>query len=304
MPMTLPDRPDPADFHLEPDSPLWPGLWREIAPLPAGVQGRGDPGVLATPSVAIVGTRRPTPRGLAFARGLAARLAAAGWTIVSGLARGIDAAAHQGALDVGGRTVAVMATGSDRTYPRNHLALRAAIEERGCSVTEFPPGAAPLPAHFPQRNRLIAGLALGVVVVEAPAHSGAMNTAWHAVDFDREVFAVPGPVETGLSRGCHRLLRQGAHLVESAADVAEVLGQLALPLPVPARPLPQDRLDPHGAAAWIFARLDLEGVLRDELRDRWPLAEDLWQEGLLDLEVAGLIRRLPGGLLARSIWSD
>lgn len=294
-----------APVALAPDDPYWPALWRELTNPPAGVQVSGEPAVLGSPAVAIVGTRRATPRGLALARGLAARLALEGWTIVSGLAAGIDAAAHQGALHAGGLTVAVMATGIDLTYPWHHRALRSLIEAGGCCVTEFPGGTPPLKHHFPQRNRLIAGLVRGVIVVEAPRRSGALDTARRALDANREVFAVPGPVDLPSSRGCHALLKEGAHLVESAQDVVDVLGRpgpfsLAAALPWGRALQPA----PGSSARWIFDRLDLEGVSRDDLRERWPGGEDTWQEGLLALEMADLIQRLPGGRLARRIWDD
>jgi DNA processing protein len=228
-------------------------------------------------------------------------LAANGWVIVSGLALGIDGEAHRGALAVQGRSVGVMATGIDRMYPRAHRGLRGKLEVEGCSVTEYCLGTPPLKHHFPQRNRLIAGLAKGVIVVEAPRKSGAMITAMLALDYNREVFAVPGPVDLDTSRGCHHLLREGAHLLESVDDVTRVLGRpdplLEMKVVIP-EPIPSS------AARWIMDRLDLEGVSRDRLRERWPGAEDSWQEGLLALELAGLIRRLPGGRLARRIWCE
>jgi DNA processing protein len=275
---------------------------------PAEVNVRGDLTVLNGPSIAMVGTRRATPRGLAVARGLAAELAAHGWVIVSGLALGIDGEAHRGALSVQGKSVGVMATGSDRVYPAAHRRLRERLETSGCTLTEFPAGTPPLKHHFPRRNRLIAGLAQGVIVVEAPYKSGAMLTAMLALDYDREVFAVPGPVDLETSRGCHHLLREGAHLLENVNDVTRVLGTpewgwgatgkigsgsaSGNPDPVPG-----------SSARWIMDRLDLEGISRDRLRERWPGSEESWQEGLLALELAGLIRRLPGGRLARRIWS-
>jgi DNA processing protein len=293
---------------IKPGHPHWPRLWEQINDPPTEVRVRGNAAVLNEPALAIVGTRRASARGLAVARGLAAELAAHGWVIVSGLALGIDGEAHRGALSVLGRSVGVMATGSDLVYPSAHRSLKTELETEGCTLTEFPPGTPPLKFHFPRRNRLIAGLARGVVVVDAPRKSGAMLTAMLALDYNREVFAVPGPVDLETSRGCHHLLRQGAHLVESVTDIARVLGE----------PIPQDRTGPEqavlfggelpapqdkSAARWIMDRLDLEGVSRDQLRGRWPGTEGLWQEGLLALELAGLIRRLPGGRLARRIWS-
>lgn len=301
---TLSSHPVPEDHYLQPGHSHWPVLWDEINDPPDHVHLRGHPEILNRPMLGIVGTRRATPRGLAVARALAAELAAHGWVIVSGLALGIDGEAHRGALDVQGLSVGVMATGSDETYPRAHRKLRSQLESQGCTLTEFPPGTPPLKYHFPRRNRLIAGLVRGLIVVEAPVKSGAVLTANLALDYNRDVFAVPGPVDLDSSRGCHRLLRDGAHLLESVADVTRVLG---LPEnheptgPVPA--LVDDNPLPGSAACWIMDRLDLEGVSRDRLRERWPGTEECWQEGLLALELAGLIRRLPGGRLARRIWS-
>ena len=273
---------------------------------PAAVTVMGQPQHLAASCLAIVGTRQATARGLAVAEGLARALVGAGWVIVSGMARGIDAAAHRGALRGNGATVAIMGTGSDLTYPAGHRRLRTQIEARGCTVTEYPRGTPPRRYNFPQRNRLIAGMVEGVIVVEAPVRSGALLTAYLALDLCREVFAVPGPVDSLNSRGCHRLLREGATLVESPEDVHQVLapprsvkcagqspGSLAhLPL-VPTT---------GSAARWIWDRLDLEGLPLDKLRGRWAGDEASWAEGLVALEMAGLTLRLPGGRLARRIW--
>jgi len=252
----------------------------------------------------MVGTRRATPRGLALARGFAADLAARGWLVVSGLALGIDAAAHRGALEVGGRTCAVMATGAGLTYPGSHRSLRRMIDAAGCSITEFDPDTPPYKNNFRQRNRLIASLVAAVIIVEAPHKSGALITANRALDYDREVFAVPGPVDLETSRGCHRLLREGAHLMESVADVERVLGRPERPVEAGGA-LSPDQPDPvaGSAARWILDRLDLEGIRRDDLHGRWPGTEAGWLEGLTALELAGLVRRLPGGRLARRIWT-
>ncbi len=281
---------------------FWPPLWREMDDPPAGITVAGQVAALIRPALAIVGTRAATPRGLAVAEGLARDLAAAGWVIVSGLARGIDGAAHRGALAAGGVTVAIMGTGIDRTFPAGHAGLRRRIETQGCVLSELPDGAPPLRYHFPRRNRLIAGLAQGVVVVEAPLRSGALLTAYLALDLCREVFAVPGPVDRLESRGCHHLLKQGATLVEEIEDVHRVLappscgaGSTAVPADPP---LPV----PGSAARWIWDRLDLEGSGLEELRSRWAGGPEVWAEGLVALEMAGLIRRLPGGVIARRIW--
>ncbi len=294
---------------LEPDDTRWPALWRQIADPPQVAHVQGDPKWLNRPAVAIVGTRRATNRGLAVAAGLARALSLRGWVIVSGLALGIDAAAHQGALEAGGGTVAVMGTGPDLIYPRANRSLHASVVANGCSVTEYEPGTPPLKHHFPLRNRLIAALSRAVIVVEAPLQSGAMHTASVALDYDREVFAVPGPVDLDTSLGCHRLLRDGAHLIAGGEDVDRILGD---PLPEAGRRAgngPPDLFNgalnpaPHSSARWIMDRLDLEGVRRDDLRRRWPGNEETWVEGLMALELAGLIRRLPGGRIARRVWT-
>jgi DNA processing protein len=180
-------------------------------------------------AVAVVGSRSATPGGLEFTRELAADLAAHGITVVSGLARGIDTAAHRGALmAAGGRTIAVLGSGLDRIYPRENQELAREISRRGAVCSEFPPGTEPLPGNFPVRNRIISGLSLGVVVVEAAADSGSLITAEHALEQGREVFAVPGPVTRKANQGSNRLLKQGAALVEGVADI---LAALNLPFP-------------------------------------------------------------------------
>ncbi|NLZ45001.1 MAG: DNA-protecting protein DprA [Clostridia bacterium] len=180
-------------------------------------------------AVAVVGSRSATPGGLEFTRELAAGLAAHGITVVSGLARGIDTAAHRGALAAGGgRTIAVLGSGLDRIYPRENEELAREISRRGAVCSEFPPGTEPLPGNFPVRNRIISGLSLGVVVVEAAADSGSLITAEHALEQGREVFAVPGPVTRRANQGSNRLIKQGAALVEGVADILAVLN---LPFP-------------------------------------------------------------------------
>jgi len=281
----------------------WPASWQpERSPLITELHVEGDASALRGLCIGIVGTRQPTARGLEVARVLAAQLAATGCVVVSGLARGIDAAAHRGALAAGGRTVAVMATGTDLCYPQAHRGLLREIRRQGCSVTPFAPGTPPLRHHFPLRNQVLALLVEAVVVVEAPSRSGALTTAREAADADREVLAVPGPVDAETSRGCHRLLRDGAGLVESAADILAALGSRAPLLPAP--PLPAaPPLPDHAAARWLWRRLDLGGRGRDELRREWAGDERSFVDGLTALEMGGLIRRLPGGRLARSIWT-
>lgn len=288
----------PSPLQLSPDAASWPEGWRHLPDPPACVHVTGNVECLGRRAVAIVGTRAASPRGLAVARRLAHDLATRGWVVVSGLALGIDAAAHEGALEAGGVTVAVMGTPPERTYPQQHRDLRRRIEVAGCVVTETPPGEEIVGRWvFPRRNRLIAGLADGLVVVEAPRKSGALGTATLAGDLGRTVWAVPGPVDHANSAGCHQLIREGALLCEGAADVDR-----ALTPPRPGEAWSQPRPEPGSAAAWILDRLGLDGTPMGELRARWPGTDGMWHEGLLALELAGLIRRLPGGLLAPRIW--
>lgn len=213
------------DRHLLPrDHPAYPERLRQLPDAPMLLYALGDPDLLALPQVAVVGSRSATPQGLRDAETFAAQLAARGLTVTSGLALGVDGAAHRGALSVAdGLTIAVCATGLDRVYPARHRELAREIAARGLLVTEFPIGVEPKAEFFPRRNRLIAGLSLGVLVVEAALGSGSLITARMALEQGREVFAVPGSIHNPQARGCHQLIRQGAKLVESVADVLEEL---------------------------------------------------------------------------------
>jgi DNA processing protein len=271
------------------DEAEFPALLRRLfAPPPVlYVRGRLD-AEEGDRSVAVVGARACTPAGRTLARAMARDLAAWGAIVVSGLARGIDTAAHEGALDAAGRTVAVLGSGLDVLYPPENAALARAIEEKGAVVSEFPLGTRALPHHFPRRNRVIAGWSRGVVVVEAAARSGALNTAHTAVDEGRDVMAVPGHPSQPSCEGTNRLLREGAVLVRDARDVAEELG-----LQVPAA-APQTSLDP------------LLGVLRpdapaslEDLRARSGLETAELLARLSQLELADQVRRLPGALFVR-----
>jgi DNA processing protein len=216
---------DQPDAQLIPlDSEDYPSQLREIADPPVLLYVLGDSAALHSPQLAVVGSRNPTPVGTETATRFAAYLAQTGLGITSGLASGIDAAAHQGALSGNGRTVAVMGTGLDRVYPARHRDLAHAIAEQGALVSEFPLGSGPRRGHFPRRNRIISGLAQGVLVVEAAIHSGSLITAQQALEQGREVFAVPGSIHNPNSKGCHKLLREGAKLVETAEDILEELG--------------------------------------------------------------------------------
>ena len=202
----------------------YPDLLRHVADPPLVLWTKGDADWLSRPAVAVVGSRAATPAGLLVARTLARELAHAGLAVVSGLARGIDAAAHEGALDAGGGTIAVLGCGADRVYPAEHGRLATRIVERGVIASELAPGALPLAHHFPLRNRIISGLSLAVVVVEASFKSGSLITARAGLEQGRSVLAVPGGILSGRHRGCHALIKDGARLVESADDVLEELG--------------------------------------------------------------------------------
>ncbi|MBC5782831.1 DNA-protecting protein DprA [Ramlibacter sp. USB13] len=258
-------------------------------------------GVLQAPparSLAIVGSRNPTPQGLQNARRFARAFAEARVTVVSGLALGIDGAAHQGALDGAAQdaiaTIAVVGTGLDRVYPRQHLELAHAIAGRGQIVSEYPLGTPPLPHNFPRRNRLIAALSQGTLVVEAALQSGSLITARLASEQGKEVFAIPGSIHSPQSRGCHVLLRQGAKLVESAQDVLE---DLRLVLPGPPAPTPPEEAEGEGSA--LLEALGHDPVGLDALIARTGIPAPLLQAQLLELELAGQVARLPGGLFQR-----
>lgn len=217
-----------ADLHcIIFDDPLYPRLLREIPKPPPLLFVRGDPTCLSLPQVAIVGSRNPTAGGCENAERFARYLAECGFAITSGLALGIDAAAHQGALNAKGKTIAVMGTGIDLVYPARHRNLAQAIlAGGGALVSEFPLGVSSQAANFPQRNRIISGLSGGTLVVEAAVQSGSLITASYALQHDREVFAIPGSIHNPLARGCHQLIRQGATLVETAQDIVDQLAGL------------------------------------------------------------------------------
>jgi DNA processing protein len=206
--------------------PRYPARLREIALSPPALFFRGDADLLQLPQLAMVGSRNATAQGLETALEFSIELARRGLTITSGLALGVDAAAHRGALDADGCTIAVCATGLDRVYPASHRGLAEEIDAHGVLISEFPPGTAPRAEHFPRRNRIIAGLSLGVLVVEAARESGSLITARLAAEQGREVFAIPGSIHNLMARGCHRLIRQGAKLVETVDDILEEIGSM------------------------------------------------------------------------------
>jgi DNA processing protein len=214
----------------------YPALLREIPAPPPLLFVEGDPGALNVRQIAVVGSRNPSPYGQRVAFRTAAELAACGYAVTSGLALGIDAAGHRGALSAAGKTLAVLGTGLDQTYPRSHQALREEIAATGAVISDFPLGTPPLAANFPRRNRLISGLSRGTLVVEAALRSGSLITARLAVEQGRDVFAIPGSIDNPLARGCHELLRQGAKLVENVSDILDELGGFIAANPLAAQP--------------------------------------------------------------------
>jgi DNA processing protein len=255
-------------------------------------------------ALAVVGSRRATPAGRALTEQLSRELATLGFTVVSGLARGVDAAAHRGAIAAKGRTLAVLGCGIDQTYPPEHKQLREAVEAQGAVLSECPVGAPPHSHHFPKRNRIISGLSLGVLVTEAAVESGSLITARLAAEQGREVFAVPGPITSEYSRGPHGLIRQGAKLVEGVDDVLEeLLPQLDEAMRErlknrEAAPIPSQRaLGPH--ETMIGALLSWEPIHIDEIIQRTGLSVSDVQATLLALELDGRAKPLPGGQYIR-----
>ena len=279
----------------------YPRMLREIHDPPGVLFVRGELRPTDALAVGIVGTRHATHYGLRQAERLAAGLARAGLTVVSGLARGIDAAAHRGAMAAGGRTVAVLASGVMNIYPPEHDQLAVEVAAQGALVSEAPPRSEPLPGTFPQRNRLISGLSLGVIVVEAAERSGALITAKHAMEQGREVFAVPGNVDSRASQGCHRLIRDGAKLVESVDDVLEELGPLVEPASNDAGQAvhhPAELLL-NELEQQVLATIGREATSIDQIvaQSQLPVSQVL--ATLSALEMRRLVRRLSGTTVMR-----
>ena len=292
----------PGSHILTLNDPEYPQLLREISDPPLLLFIRGDPVVLSTLQVAIVGSRKATPDGRRIARDFARQLAGLGLTVTSGLALGIDTQCHMGALDGGGKTVAVLGCGPDLVYPEKNRDLAESVVTNGALITEFHPGTPPLPANFPRRNRVISGLSLGTVVIEAGLRSGSLITARLASEQGREVFAVPGSIRNPLSRGSHALIRQGAKLVESVNDILEELGAL---VNLVTRDL-ENRENRHISVKGLdeSSKLLLDNIGRDpvsidDLVDASNMSASEISGLLLQMELQGYIETLPGGEFKR-----
>ena len=290
----------------------YPVMLSEISRPPPVLFLKGDPSLLSTPQLAIIGSRNPTPGGIENAGAFAENLAACGLTITSGLASGIDGAAHEGALTATstsvsqGRTIAVTATGLDRIYPSRHRNLAHRIADKGLLVSEFPIGTSPLRENFPRRNRLISGLSLGTLVVEAALRSGSLITARYAMEQGREVFAIPGSIHSPQSRGCHWLIKQGAKLVETAEDIAEEILQM-LPANTEVSEIQQNKnkkeisIQPASSAAeqLLLDAMGFDPVTLDALHSRTGMAIAELSVNLSRLELSGMLDVLPGGRYSR-----
>ncbi|MDY6941442.1 MAG: DNA-processing protein DprA [Pseudomonadota bacterium] len=286
--------------------PAYPEHLAQIADPPPLLFVRGDLDVLSVPALAIVGSRNPTSAGRRSAHEFSAHLVGYGLTVVSGLAVGIDAAAHEGALSVGGLSVAVCGNGLDTVYPARHRDLAHRLLDDGALVSELPPGTPPAARNFPRRNRIISGLSIGTLVVEAALKSGSLISARLAMEQGREVFAIPGSIHNPLARGCHALIRDGAKLVETARDILEELAPLLSPdalqrvgsiVPEAETASPEDGLDEEYRQ--LLACLDFSPTGLDELVARSGLTADKLSSMLLILELEGLVESAPGGRYSR-----
>jgi DNA processing protein len=265
----------------------YPQVLLEIPDPPPLLYVKGSTAYLNHPAFAVVGSRNATPQGLKNAEAFAQALSEAGWCVVSGLALGVDGAAHHGALNGPGSTIAVVGTGLDIVYPARHRQLAHDICSKGAIVSEFPLGEPSKAANFPRRNRIISGLARGVLVVEANLESGSLITAKLAGEQGREVFAIPGSIHSPLSKGCHRLIKQGAKLVDNIQDILEELG--GAPISQTSPGVPEEATHP------LLVHMGFEAVASDTLSQRSGLTSDQVSAMLLTLELEGKVASLPGG---------
>ena len=281
----------------------YPRALLNIADPPTLIYVRGRLELLQRPALAIVGSRNPTPQGIKNAENFSAALAQTGLLIVSGLALGIDAAAHRAALSVQRDTAAIIGTGIDRIYPARNLDLAKKLAEHGCIVSEFPLGTPAAAYNFPRRNRLISGLARGVLVIEAAAESGSLITARLAAEQGKEVFAIPGSIHSPQSRGCHKLIRQGAKLVETVQDILEELDwqiQSVMPSsPTVTAKVQESQPVSTAPADELLTLIGFDPCSIDELAVRSGLSIETLSQRLLQLELDGLLASLPGGRFQR-----
>lgn len=290
---------EPLQSILTLEDERYPGLLKAIADPPPVLFVWGDVTALSRPQLALVGSRQPSPGGLKAAGELAVALVGAGYTITSGLAAGIDAAGHRGALDAKGTTVAVLGSGLSRIYPARHHQLAADIAVHGAIVSEFSPDVAPLPAHFPRRNRVISGLSAGTCVVEATLRSGSLITAKLATDQGREVFAVPGSIYNPATQGCHRLIQEGAKLVTEAADILAELRPDSSSLQIISTHIRPQPLELDYDCRQLLQCVGFEATTVDQLVQRSGLTAAQVTELLLALELKGYIHTAAGGYFCR-----
>lgn len=288
------------DCHIiTQDDAYYPSLLKETHGMPPVLFVQGNLKLLSRPQIAIVGSRNPTPIGCENAMKFAHHFSSIGFTVTSGLAIGIDGAAHKGALSGVGNTIAVLGNGLDTIYPRiHHTLVREMLEKGGALVSEFPIGTPPAHAHFPRRNRIISGLAVGVLVIEATLNSGSLITAKTALDQGREVFAIPGSIHNPLAKGCHALIRQGAKLVETAEDVSEELGAM-LKYVIRAKEdvvkKPALGKDLNVAEEALLSQVGYDSTPVDLVVARSGLTAKAVSIMLLELELKGLVTSVPGG---------
>jgi DNA processing protein len=294
------------------DDDAYPVLLRRINSPPAALFIDGDPGCLWQPQIAVIGSRNPTAGGLDHARDFSATLARQGMTITSGLASGIDSAAHTAALDIGALTIAVNGTGLDLVYPSSSRQVAERIRSQGAMISEFPLGSPPRRHHFPSRNRIISGLSLAVLVIEAGLNSGTLITARKAAEQGRDVFALPGSLHNPMAKGCHRLIREGARLVEKTSDIMQELGPVAAELQMEIRqrleqaPVEEKRTghqpnlldDPEYSAVWEQLSFDPKPV--DIIIEQTGLSAREVSSMLLMMELKGLVKKERSGRFLRA----
>lgn len=295
--------------HLLPiTDPRYPQLLLQTDDPPVALFIHGDPDLLSLPQLAIVGSRNPSKSGLDNAFAFARHLAGSGMTITSGMALGIDAQAHLGCLAADGTTLAVIGTGTDRVYPASHHKLAHQIAEKGAIISEFPPGTEPRAGNFPRRNRIISALSLGTLVVEATLKSGSLITAGHALEQGREVFAIPGSIHSPQSKGCHRLIKQGAKLVEQAQDIIEEFAPLISTLDIQDNPTSdspssvQTGLDEDYLQ--LLEKMGWDPVSMEQIMHATSLPAESVSSMLLLLELQGHVSSAPGGYYSRTIPSN